>query len=212
MTKKTVVLRGVLFDGFDGAGKYQQLFFYSGFLFLSAIIYLVLFSSFRSFSFVLSATFIVICPFALSFYFRPVCVIQDADVFVRRGRRTLFSSHIEELTIIGKCYGKKEPPQLFLCSASSKAQKRFMLAHEQEKRIIAEKYGYNTESLTDNEQKRIMATLYLWQKANVRNPNTSVIRLTKRAWEKLETYCQTYHLTLLELLVPQDRVGNASRS
>ena len=71
----------------------------------------------------------------------------------------------------------------------------------EEKERIAAGYGYDPENLSEDALFRVMLTAYLWRKADIENPTTAKVCLTKKSWEKLTAFCQEKQLSLQELYV-----------
>lgn len=197
MKRSKLVLSGTIGEGMR---KQPMEFFRAGFLLVAAAALLLLFPQFRRPWFFIIGGLLAATPFALSLYFRPWCIAEADCISIRRGRRTVRSIRLDDLTAIGRCQENDAPPQLFLCTTSRKELLRFAYAHERDCAIVAKHYGYS-EQRTEAEQWRVILTVYLWRKGSISNPNVAKISLKKNSWEKLAQYCSEKQLELQDIIV-----------
>lgn len=134
---------------------------------------------------------------------KPRCLIRDGVVTVKRLMNTYRTFRMDELYAMGRYQEVEAQPMLFLCAASADTIKRFSEKHKKELTIVANHYGYEPDTLSEDELMQVMLTLYLWKKAKASNPSSAMLCITKKSWAKLDSYCASHQLPYITLSAPK---------
>ena len=132
---------------------------------------------------------------------QPRCLLDAHGITIKHQRHVYREFAWEELTAMGGFQMQEQKTLYFLCCTSHRTLRHFLNTHPKEKERIAAGYGYDPENLSEDALFRVMLTAYLWRKADIENPTTAKVCLTKKSWEKLTAFCQEKQLSLQELYV-----------